>query len=230
MGHDTRTFGSEGHGRRGSTRYRGENSGPAAVHHCGVPGNSCMRVTDRRSTPRGWTTLAAIVLAALLPLTAGCGPQYPGIPTEPSPPFVPPVPSAPVPPGPAPRPATGQLEIVSFDISVFRSTGSLWFQYAPSVLRIAETSGRSAATVTTIDVTAPGGRAERDCPQERIRIGAGQTVDLIAVLGYCTPYAVTFGQVTEVSIAATFVDDTGGVGHVEKTVAVSTVPARVRPE
>lgn len=134
-----------------------------------------------------------------LPVLAGCGPS-------------------PAQPAPAPAPAS-MLSVSAVTVQLSR-VGSPFFQYAPASLELIETSGTHAATLIELDVTAEGGRADRGCPMEPLRIGPGERLDLVKAMGYCIPYVVTTSEVSAMTVSATFRDDLKGVGHLRKTVSV----------
>ena len=129
--------------------------------------------------------------------------------------------SAPVPSGPP----SFALTVSAFRVLLFRRSGSRIFQYEPEKLELVETSGKSSATLLTLDVDAQGGGGDRDCLNvEMVRgqiIAPGKTRDLATTMGYCMPYADTTVEVSEVSFTATFADDQGRVGEVRGSVDVT---------
>lgn len=117
------------------------------------------------------------------------------------------------------------LVVSNFRVSLFRRVGSPYFQYAPSVLELTETSGNSAATLIAIDVDAPGGSRDGDCtPAQTVGgqvVRAGGKRDLVASMGYCIPYAVSASEVSQVSFTTTFMDDQGRMGQIQRAVSVT---------
>jgi hypothetical protein len=107
------------------------------------------------------------------------------------------------------------LSVVRFTVA--SSVG----QMAPDKLEIRETTGRTHAVLTSIHVSAPGGREDHTCtPAEEVAgvvIGPGQTLDLKAGVGYCMPYITGTAAGRELSFVATFADDQGQVGRIGAT-------------
>jgi hypothetical protein len=157
---------------------------------------------------------------------SGCSDNKGSIPSPVAPSLAAPVASAPAAAAPIPLPVPAgppafALTVSTFQVQLFRYPGSNYFQYIPEMLELSETSGQSSATLRTLDVDAPGGVRDRDCPDDvMVRgqvIAPGSSKDVVATMGYCVPYADTPSEVSEVSFIATFADDQGRSAQVHGT-------------
>ncbi len=117
------------------------------------------------------------------------------------------------------------LAVSNFSVKLFRRVGSPYFQYEPSVLELTETSAKSSATLLALDVDAPGGSRDRDCtPDQTVGgqvIEAGGKRNFVVTMGYCLPYTISTSEVTQVSFTATFKDDQGRVGQIQRAISVT---------
>ena len=126
--------------------------------------------------------------------------------------------------GPAPAFA---LSVSRFTVQLFGREGQDVYQYEPVELVLSETGGKSGAALLRISVTASpsSGEPEQDCTSadtgRGVVIGAGETIDLKKVMGYCMPYFVTRSLVSQVAFTATFADDAGRSGVVQQSVNVA---------
>jgi hypothetical protein len=161
-------------------------------------------------------TLFAIL--AGLSLAAGCNQTT-------SPIF--PVPSTPS----APPAAISALAISNVAIAVVPPAKPGDPFYYNETFLLTETSGRSGATVLSVESSAD--RAERDitgaaCWRNTIRVEPGGTLDVfqtgrdsIGPLSYCAPFAASPTPASSVSIVVTFSDDAGRTGTVQATATVA---------
>jgi hypothetical protein len=116
------------------------------------------------------------------------------------------------------------VEIPVFEVNLFRRVVDDVFLYEPARLDIAESGGKSGVTLTTINLVVPGGTPGLTCtPQEQVvQIKAGERRDVAKYLGYCAPYVLSSGEVAEVSVVGTFIDESGLQGQFKRTVSVSS--------
>ena len=128
-------------------------------------------------------------------------------------------------PTPVPNTTSATLEIRNFRVSETRSTNS--FVYFAE-FDLAETSGRSGATVDALRLWLPtGAHAESgvECWRRPIRVPAGGTFAVDdAFLGYCSPDPESVTAVFEVKLEVVFRDDAGAVGEAELIADIA--PAR----
>lgn len=117
------------------------------------------------------------------------------------------------------------MALTRFSVHLFRRAGSPFLQYAPEHLELAETGGKSSATLLSIDVDVPGGARDGDCTNEQKvqgqTIGALATLDIGVTMGYCIPYATTHTEVSQVTFTAKFADVQGKVGQIQGTLSVA---------
>lgn len=170
------------------------------------------------------STLAYTLLGSLL--CSGCQSGSPVAP--PSPPATNPSPAPaalpPIPPVVLGGPAASALVVSSFTAHLFQRTAGAVFQYSPATLELSETTGRTGVTVHSIDVISPRGQVERDCATSiggSLRIGPGQTSDLVRPVSYCMKYSVTNSEETQLTVRVGFVDDDGREGGIERIISVA---------
>jgi hypothetical protein len=104
-----------------------------------------------------------------------------------------------------------------------RSTQPLsdWVLYDVK-LRLAETSGKSGATLKAVGLSVPVVGTDFGCTQsQHIRISPGETWDMDS-LGYCAPevsiHKSVGTEVSSVSLSVTFADDDGRSGSLSGSV------------
>src|SRR5687768_2558352 len=182
------------------------------------------RIVSSRRSHRMRSTFAVTLIASLL--CAGCqsgSPLAPPFPPAANPQAAPTA-LPPIPPVVLGGPAASALAISSFTAHLFQRTAGAVFQYSPATLALSETTGQSGVTVHSIDVISPRGQIERDCPTSiggSIRIGPGQTQDLVRPVSYCMAYSVANSEETELTVRVGFVDDEGREGGVERVISVA---------
>lgn len=122
-------------------------------------------------------------------------------------------------------PPAFSLVVSNFRVKLARRAGEAYLQYVPSVLELTETSAKSGATLVALDVYAPGGGGANDCtPDDTFRgqvIEAGGKRDLAVTMGYCIPYITSKSELSQVSFTATFRDDQGRTGQIQRAVSVT---------
>ena len=156
---------------------------------------------------RAVTAIAFAVSLALI--TSSCSKDTP---VQPTPPSGPPAP----PPASAPPPATS---IATVEISGIKYTATT----DPKFL-VTETSGKSGATISRVQVFDAGGNSDitdQSCWRQVIRVEAGKTLDIFDAgsdtLGYCAP--TTTPGTPSIRIVLAFLDDEGHPGTASATAA-----------
>jgi hypothetical protein len=76
-------------------------------------------------------------------------------------------------------------------------------------LQVTETSGKSAAIIQALIVKTPDGNTDMGCIPLGVRVGPGETVDLIQHAGYCAPGASGHFPGSTLSVAITYFDEAG---------------------
>lgn len=176
------------------------------------------RISSEEHARTSSTRAMVLSLAAAL-ACPGCGSPTLPTPTVTTPTFT--GPAAPAPAPFPPGPATSVLAVSKLTIDLSRVGLSL-LAYLPRTLALTETSGKSGATVRTIDVTTANGTPDSMCMGiGSIRIGAGQTLDLAPALSYCMPYTLTSSLASVITVTLTFADDDGRLGSLVSSVDVS---------
>ena len=181
----------------------------------------------RRARLRQLARCRYIVSAAALGYVTACGSSSPHpepvvVLTAPSPPLPP---QSPVPPG---RPfATSDLEISHVAVTELAPASREAYYVYQVRFWLTETTGKSGATVSGLEVGAPD---ETDsigpsCWRDIIRVQPGGTLDVFDVgydaLSYCAPSVVSRVKASSITIVVRFTDDDGGSGTVTKTVSVA---------
>jgi hypothetical protein len=118
---------------------------------------------------------------------------------------------------------TAALAISTFTVTR-RSTQPLsdWVLYDVK-LWLAETSGKSGATLKAVGLSVPIVGTDFGCTQsQHVRISPGETWDMNS-LGYCAPevsiHKSVGSEVSSVSLSVTFTDDDGRSGSLSGSVA-----------
>jgi hypothetical protein len=139
---------------------------------------------------------------------------------------------APPPPPPPPWQSVAQLAIEDFSVVILAPTPwKTYYSYEPRFL-LRETSGKSAATLQEIKVTATPGFSEVTGPRcvGPMHVPAGGTLDLfytdanLAGLAYCSPFPSGTGNLDDarqIEVVVTFTDDAGGMGTAKAIASIT---------
>ena len=118
-------------------------------------------------------------------------------------------------------PLAATLAVSTFSVTRRAEQLSGWVVYDVKLM-LAETGGRSGATLRSIELSAAGMGTDSGCAgSRRVRIGPGETWDMDS-LGYCAPevsiHRSVGNDISSVSLTVTFADDDGRVGHLSSSV------------
>jgi hypothetical protein len=168
------------------------------------------------------TRLSGVGGVLLLVFAYGCS----GTPTSPSvAPESPVVPSAVVSPAvpPGVGPSLAQLAVSTFT-ATRRAVPVGDFVYYDVLVRLIETTGKSAATLTNVALSIPGSTDIGCASQRRPKVGPGATWDMDS-LGYCAPEVALHKSVdtyvSSIALDVTYEDDFGGIGTLSVVVATN---------